>query len=119
MTTTHLLPGNNIIIKTVFEAVAHVTAKTGDCIMRYEIQNPTILSQEMVQIRKVVLRLLYNRYQIPQTKLKAMFRLSGSKISELINAEPYLSELKLKEKIIAEIFDIYKRNQYANTLIKQ
>lgn len=119
MTTTHLLPGNNVIIKTVFEAVAHVTAKTGDCIMRYEIQNPTNLSQEMVQIRKVVLRLLYNRYQIPQTKLKMMFRLPGGKISELICAEAHLSEVKLYEKVINEIFEIYKRNQHANTMLKQ
>lgn len=98
-----------MIVPTIYEAINKVTTRRGDGLMRFEIENMFDASTEMVHVRKVVMRLMYNNH-VPQTEIVKQFKTTRQIVNGLINAPEHIVERAMYIEAKEEIQEIYKRN---------
>lgn len=96
-------------VLTLWEAVMLVTQRAGNSKLRHEVEDLFDTSAEMIKIRKVMFRMMWNQSIIP-SEIARQFKMPRQKVHYMMSSAEDIKEIQLKHKLELEIIAIQERN---------
>ena len=104
-------------VKRIFEAVYIVTDRKGEPLLRYEVCDEFDCSNQMLTIRKAIIRLMIE-CNIPFKHITKTFKLSGERVSYIHNQSESLQVKAFYNGLLSAFNQIEKRLLHEETLLK-